>query len=132
MREQLLLIGCIAVLLALAGATGCLGQEDGTEENGTVEEPDTDGGEENTQQQDTDEGNGSEASYEQEKHMGCQPGAINKNGSCTVASSGENAEIFGAQNLTPITGSNVSLGGTPGYMARPADNGSYPAVVMIH
>lgn len=135
MRSSLVVIGCIAVLLGLAGATGCLGQDDGTDGNSTVDGVDTGGGEETSTQdggEDTGDTNGSEASYEQEKHMGCQPGAINKNGSCTVAFSGENAEIFNAQNLTPITGSNVSMGGTPGYMARPADNGSYPAVVMIH
>ncbi|MDY6779086.1 MAG: dienelactone hydrolase family protein [Halobacteria archaeon] len=77
-------------------------------------------------------GNGSEASYRQKAHMGCQPGAIKKDGTCQVAVSNENAEIFSAENLTPITATNTTLGGTPGYLARPADNGSYPGVVMIH
>jgi carboxymethylenebutenolidase len=64
--------------------------------------------------------------------MGCQPGAIDKNGSCQVAVSGQNAEIFNATDLKPITAERTTLNGAPGYMARPADNGTYPAVVMIH
>ena len=73
-----------------------------------------------------------EASDEQTAHMGCQPGEVNKNGTCTVAVSGQNAEIFSAENLSAITAEETTIGGTPGYLARPADNGTYPAVVMIH
>lgn len=70
--------------------------------------------------------------YEQEPHMGCQPGAIEKNGTCQVAVSGQNAAIFSAENLSAITARNTTINGTPGYLARPADNGTYPAVVVIH
>jgi carboxymethylenebutenolidase len=70
--------------------------------------------------------------YSPTEHMGCQPGAIDKNGSCQVAVSGQNAEIFNATDLKPITAERTTLNGAPGYMARPADNGTYPAVVMIH
>ncbi len=73
-----------------------------------------------------------EAAVTQTPHMGCQPGEINKNGTCTVAVSGQNAEIFSAENLSAITAEETTIGGTPGYLARPADNGTYPAVVMIH
>lgn len=125
MRRSLVLITLVIVLAA--GLTGCL--------SGAPDGGDTDGGGDTGPMNDTENGNetdGVDASYEQEPHMGCQPGEINKNGTCTVAFSGANAEIFGAQNLTPITTSNTSFGGTPGYLARPADDGEYPAVVMIH
>ena len=125
MRRSLLLITLVIVLAA--GLTGCL--------SGAPDDGDTDGGGDTEPMNDTEDGNetdGVDASYEQEPHMGCQPGEISKNGTCTVAFSGANAEIFGAQNLTPITASNTSLGGTPGYLARPADDGEYPAVIMIH
>jgi carboxymethylenebutenolidase len=75
---------------------------------------------------------GTEASMTGTAHMGCQPGEIEKDGSCEVAVSGANAEIFGAENLAPITAEATTVGGTPGYLARPADDGTYPAVVMIH
>ncbi|EGQ43039.1 MAG: dienelactone hydrolase family [Candidatus Nanosalina sp. J07AB43] len=64
--------------------------------------------------------------------MGCQAGAITKDGSCSVAVSGQNAEIFQAQGLEPVTSENTSMNGTPGYLVRPDDNGTYPSVVMIH
>jgi carboxymethylenebutenolidase len=64
--------------------------------------------------------------------MGCQPGAIEKDGTCQVAVSEANAEIFSAENLSAITAENTTIDGTPGYLARPADDGTYPAVVMIH
>jgi carboxymethylenebutenolidase len=73
-----------------------------------------------------------EASVTQTPHVGCQPGEIHKNGTCTVAVSGQNAEIFSAENLSAITAEETTIGGTPGYLARPADNGTYPAVVLIH
>jgi carboxymethylenebutenolidase len=73
-----------------------------------------------------------EASSTQTPHMGCQPGEINKNGTCTVAVSGQNAAIFSAENLSAITAEETTIGGTPGYLARPADNGTYPSVVLIH
>ncbi|WP_254280282.1 dienelactone hydrolase family protein [Haloarcula marina] len=73
-----------------------------------------------------------EASYTQTPHMGCQPGAIEKNGTCRVVTNGSNAEIFSAENLSAITASNTTINGTPGYLARPAAEGEYPAVVMIH
>jgi carboxymethylenebutenolidase len=71
-------------------------------------------------------------SSEQTPHMGCQPGAIEKDGTCQVAVSGQNAEIFSAENLSAITAERTTIDGTQGYLARPADDGTYPAVVMIH
>jgi carboxymethylenebutenolidase len=73
-----------------------------------------------------------EAAYEQTPHTGCQPGAIEKDGECEAVVSGGNAEIFSAENLSAITAEETTIDGTPGYLARPADNGTYPAVVMIH
>jgi carboxymethylenebutenolidase len=72
------------------------------------------------------------ASYETTPHVGCQPGAIEKNGTCQPVTSGSNAEIFDAENLSAITARNATINGTPGYLARPAAEGDYPAVVMIH
>jgi carboxymethylenebutenolidase len=72
------------------------------------------------------------ASYETTPHVGCQPGAIEKNGTCQPVTSGSNAEIFDAENLSAITARNTTIDGTPGYLARPAAEGDYPAVVMIH
>ena len=70
--------------------------------------------------------------YEPTPHVGCQPGEIRKDGTCTVAVSGQNAAIFSAENLSAITATRTSIDGTPGYLARPAADGNYPAVVMIH
>jgi carboxymethylenebutenolidase len=119
-------ITCVFLVALLALATGCLGGGD-TDPEGANE---TVSGEANGTV--TDDGSGTEASYEQEPHMGCQPGEIDKNGTCTVAFSGSNAEIFGVENLSSVTATNTSLGGTPGYLARPAGDGEYPAVVMVH
>jgi carboxymethylenebutenolidase len=125
-----LLLAAVGAVLVLAAVTGCLGgapEDGGTESDGGDAAPTNE-----TEDGNDTEGDGSEASYDQQEHMGCQPGEINKNGTCTVAFEGANAEIFSASNLTPITASNTSLGGTPGYLARPANDGEYPAVVMIH
>ena len=73
-----------------------------------------------------------EASYTRTEHMGCQPGAIEKDGTCDPVTSGGNADIFGAEDLAPITTERTTIDGTPGYLARPAAEGEYPAVVMIH
>jgi carboxymethylenebutenolidase len=70
--------------------------------------------------------------YEPTEHMGCQPGEIEKDGTCEPAVSGQNAAIFSAENLSAITTERTTIDGTPGYLARPADDGTYPAVVMIH
>jgi carboxymethylenebutenolidase len=137
----------VVVLVLTVAVSGCVGSDapgDATEDGNGMEGNGSGNGDGNVTadvgagddaddepgENDTD--TGTEASYEQTEHTGCQPGAINKDGSCTVAFSGQNAEIFGARNLTPITATNTTLGGTPGYLARPADNGTYPAVVMIH
>jgi carboxymethylenebutenolidase len=64
--------------------------------------------------------------------MGCQPGEVEKDGTCEVAVSGQNAQIFSAENLTPITAERTTIDGTQGYLARPADDGTYPTVIMIH
>lgn len=64
--------------------------------------------------------------------MGCQPGSIRADGTCRVVTNTSNADIFRAEDLEPIQTQNTTFGGTPGYLARPAGDGSYPAVVMIH
>ena len=73
-----------------------------------------------------------EASYTQTPHTGCQPGTIRKDGTCQPVTSGGNADIFDAENLSAITTERTTIDGTPGYLARPAAEGEYPAVVMIH
>ncbi|SEO79491.1 carboxymethylenebutenolidase [Halogranum amylolyticum] len=65
-------------------------------------------------------------------HVGCQPGEIEKDGTCQAVVSGGNAAIFAVENLTPITAERTTVDGTPGYLARPADDGTYPTVVLIH
>jgi carboxymethylenebutenolidase len=73
-----------------------------------------------------------EASFTQTPHTGCQPGAIEVDGTCEVAAAGQNAEIFSTENLSAVTTERTTVGGAPGYLARPADDGTYPSVVMIH
>ena len=73
-----------------------------------------------------------ESSYTQTPHTGCQPGAIEVDGTCEVAASDQNAAIFDAEDLAPITAERTTVGDAPGYLARPTDDGTYPAVVMIH
>lgn len=51
---------------------------------------------------------------------------------CTVATSGRKADVFSASNLDAVTAENTTLGGTPGYLARPDDNQSHPSVVLVH
>jgi len=122
--RRAMVIAFVALVVVLLVTTGCLGGggDDTAESDGNMSDGNTaDGG--------TDD---KEASYRQEEHVGCQPGAVNKNGTCTVAFSGANAGTFGVRNLTAITASNTTVGGTPGYLARPADGGEYPSVVMIH
>ena len=75
---------------------------------------------------------GASASYDQTEHIGCQPGSIDKNGVCKVATSDQNADIFNATGLKPVVAENTTLGGTSGYLVRPADNETYPSVIMIH
>mgnify|MGYP000386248593 CR=1 FL=1 len=72
------------------------------------------------------------ASYTQTPHTGCQPGAIRQNGTCQPVTSGGNADIFSAENLSAVTTTRTTINGTSGYLARPADDGTYPSVVMIH
>lgn len=79
-----------------------------------------------------DENNVGSNNYSQTPHIGCQIGEIEKNGTCSVTFSGQNAEIFSVKNLSPIIASEKTLGGIQGYMARPKENGSYPGVIMIH
>jgi len=122
----------VVVLVLAVAVSGCVGSDDpgdATDDGNGVDGNSSGNGDGNVT---VDDGADTGADDEQKEHMGCQPGAINKDGTCTVAFSGANAEIFSAENLTPITATNTTLGGTPGYLARPADNGSYPAVVMIH
>ena len=74
----------------------------------------------------------STAEYSQTSHTGCQPGSIEVDGTCEVAASDQNAAIFDTEDLVPITAERTTVGGAPGYLARPDDDGTYPAVVMIH
>jgi carboxymethylenebutenolidase len=113
MEHGSLLVGVTLVLVALAG---CLGGAPTADVDTTTGDPAPE----------------TATAYEPTEHMGCQPGAIDKNGSCQVAVSGQNAEIFNATDLSPITAERTTLNGAPGYLARPADDGEYPAVVMIH
>jgi carboxymethylenebutenolidase len=80
----------------------------------------------------TEAGTGTPGASAGTPHTGCQPGEIEKDGTCEVAVSGANAEIFSAEDLAAITANRTTVDGTPGYLARPAENGTYPAVVMIH
>jgi carboxymethylenebutenolidase len=98
-------------LVLLSGCSGVLGGDTSTP---TAEPTDT------------------EAAYTQTEHMGCQPGAVRKDGTCEPVTDGGNADIFGAENLSAITTERTTIDGTPGYLARPAAEGEYPAVVMIH
>ena len=113
----------VAVVVLLAG---CAGQSGGdtTDAPATTDVP--------TTMTATPSPTTTEASSTQTPHMGCQPGAIEKDGTCQVAVSGANAEIFSAENLSAITSEETTIDGTPGYLARPADDGTYPAVVLIH
>lgn len=122
MRTGLLAV-VLAVLLVLSGCTGGTQTTEAPSQNTTTEGADTR----------TPSGTETaEASYTQTPHMGCQPGAIEKNGTCQPVTSGSNADIFSAENLMAITATNTTINGTPGYLARPADDGEYPSVVMIH
>ena len=111
----------VAVIVLLAG---CAAPAGGPETEATA------GGEAASETRSPTEPMG--ASVTPTAHMGCQPGEINKDGTCEVAVSGQNAAIFGATDLRPITASETTLGDTPGYLARPVEGGPYPAVIMIH
>ena len=119
-------------LAALILLSGCSGLVPGAESEPTTE-PTTEPTPEPTatatpQPTETD----AEASYTQTPHTGCQPGAVEKDGSCEPVTSDGNADIFAAENLSAVTTERTTINGTPGYLARPDDNGTYPAVVMIH
>ena len=113
------------LLAALVLVSGCAGTPLGTET-----EPET--GTERSTGGPTATSTAPAATYEGTPHTGCQPGAVRKNGTCQAVLSGANAEIFDAENLSAITTSRTTIDGTPGYLARPAADGTYPAVVMIH
>ncbi|MFD1632364.1 dienelactone hydrolase family protein [Haloplanus ruber] len=118
----------VAVLVLLSGCSGVL-PGDGAQ---TATQTATDRPSPTSTPAPTETPADTEASYTQTPHMGCQPGAIEKNGTCQAVASGGNADIFGAENLSAITSERTTIDGTPGYLARPADDGEYPAVVMIH
>src|SRR3989338_2743364 len=63
-------------------------------------------------------------------HMGCAPGEIAKNG-CELAEE-NNADIFEQKNEAEVITENVNYGSAVGFLARPKQDGKYPAVVMIH
>lgn len=73
-----------------------------------------------------------DGTYTQTPHTGCQPGAVDVDGTCEVAASDQNAEIFDVTGLSPITAERTTVGTAPGYLTRPDDDSTYPAVVMIH
>ena len=112
----------VAALVLLSGCSGVLGGDTATPTAAPTDTPTATGTATPT----------AEASYTQTEHMGCQPGAIEKNGTCEPVTSGGNADIFGAENLSAITTERTTIDGTPGYLARPAAEGEYPSVVMIH
>lgn len=111
----------VAGLIVLSGCSGAYQGTETTAPEAATTEPAT-----------TTGGSTAEASYTQTPHMGCQPGAIKKDGTCQAVVSGSNADIFSAENLTAITSQNTTINGTPGYLARPADDGEYPSVILIH
>ncbi|WP_299332474.1 dienelactone hydrolase family protein [Haloplanus sp.] len=115
----------VAALVLLAGCSGLVPGPDSTPEP-TAEPTAT------PAQTATPTPSSTDASYTQTPHTGCQPGAIEADGSCEPVTSDGNADIFAAENLSAITTERTTINGTPGYLARPADNGTYPAVVMIH
>ena len=132
-RRRTLALAAVATTLLLAGCLGGPAVDDATDGNGSDGAAPNGSMDGDGSDGDATDGDGSaNASYDQTPHVGCQPGAVAKNGSCTVAVDESNADIFSARNLSPITARNTTLGGTPGYLARPEGNGSYPAVVMIH
>jgi carboxymethylenebutenolidase len=119
----------VAVVVLLAGCSGLQGGDTTAAPAGTDTEAPT---EVETSTAEPTPTETAEASYTQTPHTGCQPGAIEKDGTCQAVTSGGNAEIFSAENLSAITTTETTIDGTPGYLARPADDGTYPAVVMIH
>ncbi|WP_251341425.1 dienelactone hydrolase family protein [Haloplanus halophilus] len=115
----------VAALVLLSGCSGVLSGED-TPTATPTDQPDP------TPTPVPEPTATAEASYTQTPHTGCQPGAIEKNGTCQAVTSGGNADVFDAENLSAITSTRTTIDGTPGYLARPADDGTYPAVVVIH
>jgi len=105
----------VAGLVLLSGCSGGLGGDTSTATEAPTETPEP-----------------TTASYTQTPHTGCQPGAIRQNGTCQPVASGSNADIFDAENLSAVTTERTTINGTSGYLVRPADNGTYPSVVMIH
>lgn len=137
-RTIAVVVTVVALVVASGTATSLAGTpaEGGTnavgvQETTTVEQNETTTTEQ-TGTQTPSETETAEASYTQTPHVGCQPGAIEKNGTCQPVTSGSNADIFSAENLVPITARNTTIDGTPGYLARPAAEGEYPSVIMIH
>ena len=114
----------VAAMVLLAGCTGFQGPETetSTPSTGATEVPESEATETGTP----------EPTAEEAAHVGCQPGEVEKDGTCEVTVSGQNAQIFSAEDLAPITAERTTLDGTPGYLARPADDGTYPTVVVIH
>jgi carboxymethylenebutenolidase len=111
-----------AVMLLLSGCSGVAPTESTADDiEPTVQD--------STPEQETA---AADAAYTQTPHTGCQPGAVEKNGTCQTVTSNSNADTFSAQNLQPITTENTTINGTQGYLARPAADGDYPAVIMIH
>jgi carboxymethylenebutenolidase len=112
----------VAALVLLSGCSGVFGGDAST----ATPEPTTTPTPEPTATATAD------ASYTQTEHVGCQPGAIRTDGTCDPVTSGGNADIFDAENLSAITTERTTIDGTSGYLARPAADGEYPSVVMIH
>jgi carboxymethylenebutenolidase len=108
----------LAALVLLSGCSGALGGDTSTTRSTDTPTPTP--------------SPTAEASYTQTEHVGCQPGAVEADGTCDPVTSGGNADVFGAESLAPITTERTTIDGTPGYLARPAAEGEYPAVVVIH
>lgn len=74
-------------------------------------------------------GNGGTAEIT-EGHIGCQEGEIGVDGECRVAEA-DNASLFGQELNAELITEEIS-NGAKGYLAKPAEAGNYPGVVMIH
>lgn len=63
-------------------------------------------------------------------HMGCQEGEISANGECIPAA--DNNRALFDQNLTGVVEAYVVDSPIGGYFAKPATDGNYPGVILIH
>lgn len=64
-------------------------------------------------------------------HVGCQEGEINKDGECVPAEE-KNTDIFSVDVSETVVSEEISMENFQGYLAKPAEEGDYPGVLMIH